>query len=404
MGLCYPKDSSFELIAYSDADHAGCKDDCKCTSGGLQFLGGKLVSWSSKKQDCTVMSTAEAEYVSLSPCYAQVIWMRTQLLDYGFKYNRIPMYCDYKSAILRQSTLTSGVILLKNTLRGLSSWHNNNNIQLMFIQMNWCPPNKRYDSYGCNKKLDQSIDSSSCWIEKELTLTLDDFRTIFHLPQANDNNHASFLPPPSFSDMIWSSSALADVMQEYSPSALITRVTDGDNRRFADNAKYDDIMKNIFNFRKREIRDCWDAVPAWMIIDEIDRFRQHYNDVDRVCLGLVVTLTHSVDGRGLPRERIGHLAPLGSSNPATETGSHHKRSWKQQEARENVRTGIRDELGMLEPRSDKESLEVEIVQEKEEETTMVDVTNIVLHVNVDDEEDEITDEVFELRRRVKKGE
>ncbi|GKE30141.1 hypothetical protein Tco_1445525 [Tanacetum coccineum] len=70
-----------------------------CTSGGLQFLGGKLVSWSSKKQDCTAMSTAEAEYVSLSACCAQVIWMRTQLLDYGYKYNRIPMYCDSKSAI-----------------------------------------------------------------------------------------------------------------------------------------------------------------------------------------------------------------------------------------------------------------------------------------------------------------
>ncbi|GJS75376.1 retrovirus-related pol polyprotein from transposon TNT 1-94 [Tanacetum coccineum] len=45
MGLWYPKDSGFELIAYSDADHAGCKDDCKSTSGGLQFLGGKLVNW-----------------------------------------------------------------------------------------------------------------------------------------------------------------------------------------------------------------------------------------------------------------------------------------------------------------------------------------------------------------------
>ncbi|GKE85138.1 hypothetical protein Tco_1558880 [Tanacetum coccineum] len=99
MGLWYPKDSRFEQIAYSDADHAGCKDDCKSTSGGLQFLGENLVSWSSKKQDCTAMSTAEAEYVSLFVCCAQVIWMRTQLLDYGYKYNRIPMYCDSKSAI-----------------------------------------------------------------------------------------------------------------------------------------------------------------------------------------------------------------------------------------------------------------------------------------------------------------
>ncbi|GKA15878.1 hypothetical protein Tco_0695625 [Tanacetum coccineum] len=70
MGLWYLKDSGFELIAYSDADHAGCNDDCKSTSGGIQFLGEKLVSWSSKKQDCTAMSTAEAEYVSLSACCA----------------------------------------------------------------------------------------------------------------------------------------------------------------------------------------------------------------------------------------------------------------------------------------------------------------------------------------------
>nr|GEZ17880.1 integrase, catalytic region, zinc finger, CCHC-type, peptidase aspartic, catalytic [Tanacetum cinerariifolium] len=94
-----PEDSGFELIAYSDADHAGCKDDCKSTSGGLQFLGGKLVGWSSKKQDSTTMSTVEAEYVSLSACFAQVIWIRTQLLDYRYKYNWILMYYDSKSAI-----------------------------------------------------------------------------------------------------------------------------------------------------------------------------------------------------------------------------------------------------------------------------------------------------------------
>ncbi|GJW57785.1 hypothetical protein Tco_1085047 [Tanacetum coccineum] len=71
MGLWYSKDSRFELIAYSYTDLAGCNDNCKSTSGGIQFLGDKLVSWSSKKQDCTTMSTAEAEYVSLSACCAQ---------------------------------------------------------------------------------------------------------------------------------------------------------------------------------------------------------------------------------------------------------------------------------------------------------------------------------------------
>nr|GEV83869.1 retrovirus-related Pol polyprotein from transposon TNT 1-94 [Tanacetum cinerariifolium] len=69
------------------------------TSGGAQFLGEKLVSWSLKKQDCTALSTAKAEYVSLSTCCAQVLWMRTRLTDYGFHFNKIPIYCDSKSAI-----------------------------------------------------------------------------------------------------------------------------------------------------------------------------------------------------------------------------------------------------------------------------------------------------------------
>nr|GEZ23019.1 retrovirus-related Pol polyprotein from transposon TNT 1-94 [Tanacetum cinerariifolium] len=100
MGLWYPKDTSFELTAFLDSDHAGCPDSSKSTSGGIQFLGGdKLVSWSSKKQDCTLMSFAEAEYVSLSVCCAQVLWMRAQLTDYGFHFNKIPMYCDSKAAI-----------------------------------------------------------------------------------------------------------------------------------------------------------------------------------------------------------------------------------------------------------------------------------------------------------------
>ncbi|GJV40257.1 hypothetical protein Tco_1418697 [Tanacetum coccineum] len=99
MGLWYPKGSGFELTAFSDADHAGCVDTRKSTSGGIQFLGDKLVSWMSKKQDCTAMSSAEAEYVALSASCAQVMWMRTHLQDYGFNYNKIPLYCDSQSAI-----------------------------------------------------------------------------------------------------------------------------------------------------------------------------------------------------------------------------------------------------------------------------------------------------------------
>nr|GEY96160.1 hypothetical protein [Tanacetum cinerariifolium] len=74
MGLWYPKDTGFKLSAFSNSDHAGCLDSRKSTSSGLQFLGcDKLVSWSSKKQDCTSMSSAEAEYVSLSACCDQVL-------------------------------------------------------------------------------------------------------------------------------------------------------------------------------------------------------------------------------------------------------------------------------------------------------------------------------------------
>nr|GEV73208.1 hypothetical protein [Tanacetum cinerariifolium] len=71
IGLWYPKDTGFELTTFLDSDHAGCLDSRKSTSGGIQFLGGdKLVSWSSKKQDCTSMSSTEAEYVSLSAAIA----------------------------------------------------------------------------------------------------------------------------------------------------------------------------------------------------------------------------------------------------------------------------------------------------------------------------------------------
>ncbi|GKA04621.1 retrovirus-related pol polyprotein from transposon TNT 1-94 [Tanacetum coccineum] len=58
-----------------------------------------IVSWSSKKQTSTSISSTEAEYIVMSGCCAQILWMRSQLLDYGFAYNHIPLYCDNKSAI-----------------------------------------------------------------------------------------------------------------------------------------------------------------------------------------------------------------------------------------------------------------------------------------------------------------
>ncbi|GJT90449.1 retrovirus-related pol polyprotein from transposon TNT 1-94 [Tanacetum coccineum] len=106
MGLWYPKDTlvseghRFRTNYFFRFRITGLVDSKKSTYGGIQFLDGdKLVSWSSKKQDCTSMSLAEAEYVSLSACCAQVLWLRTQLTDYGFHFDKIPMCCDSKAAI-----------------------------------------------------------------------------------------------------------------------------------------------------------------------------------------------------------------------------------------------------------------------------------------------------------------
>nr|GEW29501.1 retrovirus-related Pol polyprotein from transposon TNT 1-94 [Tanacetum cinerariifolium] len=92
-------DSSIALTAFADADHAGCQDTCRSTSGSLQFLGDRLISWSSKRQKSDAISSTEAEYIALSDCCAQILWMRSQLTDYDLGFNKIPMYCDNKSAI-----------------------------------------------------------------------------------------------------------------------------------------------------------------------------------------------------------------------------------------------------------------------------------------------------------------
>ncbi|GJR21425.1 retrovirus-related pol polyprotein from transposon TNT 1-94 [Tanacetum coccineum] len=84
MGLWYSKDIGMSLTAYADADHARCQDTRRSTSGSAQFLSEKLVSSSLKKQKCTAILSTEAKYISLSGCCAQILWMHSQLIDYGF--------------------------------------------------------------------------------------------------------------------------------------------------------------------------------------------------------------------------------------------------------------------------------------------------------------------------------
>ncbi|GJR67724.1 hypothetical protein Tco_0013789 [Tanacetum coccineum] len=353
------------------------KDDCKSTSGGLQFLGGKLVSWSLKKQDCTAMSTAEDEYVSFFACCAQ---------EDGSKY------------------------------------------RLKFM-------------------LDR----------KELILTLDNFRTIFHLPQEGINyslhHPASSIPYPRFTKIIISH--YMTIFPDISRRA----------RDIYHNLQDDDIMKNIFNSGRNKNKVGM-RIPAWMITEEMKQ-TEHYRMYVEV-FGLDVPLTQSQPTESTQGTHRTTSAPR-SPNPITEAAesSAPKRSTVIRfclPERRSTRltppalvptTDKADEMLLqdtlqnvvddsssprnddttipgtrLEPRSDKESLEVEITKEKEVEITKEtevefvaktvelfsdkaspkvditkeneeDITNIIPPVNVDDEEDEITDEVYELKRREK---
>nr|GEU52166.1 hypothetical protein [Tanacetum cinerariifolium] len=91
-GLWYPKESPFDLVAYSNSDYGGATQDRKSTTGGCQFLGRRLISWQCKKETIVVTSTTEAEYVAAASCCGQVLWIQNQLLDYGV-FDLVPLTC-----------------------------------------------------------------------------------------------------------------------------------------------------------------------------------------------------------------------------------------------------------------------------------------------------------------------
>ncbi|GKE07523.1 hypothetical protein Tco_1399541 [Tanacetum coccineum] len=246
--------------------------------------------------------------------------------------------------------------------------------------------------------------------KKLLSLTLDDFIIIFHLPQATDNNHDSFVPPPSFLDMDpFYKNDLGFTMELKTSSSFKT------TGRYKDKVG----MK----------------IPDWMILDEM-KHTEHYWMYTEV-FGIDVPLTQSQpteSTQGTHRTpsalristRLTLPAPVPIVDKADEmilqdtlqvSLAEHK-SREEQEARENVELvnkhlaseeiekmvdepeNVIDDSPIprnddqnipgtrLEPRSDKESPEVEI-------------TNVVIPVNVNEEEEEITDEVYELKRREK---
>ncbi|GJW56938.1 hypothetical protein Tco_0103669, partial [Tanacetum coccineum] len=99
LGLWYPRESSFDLEAFSDSDYVGANLDRKSTTGGCQFLGSRLISWQCKKQTIVATSTTEAEYVAAASCCGQVLWIQNQMLDYGFNFMNTKIHIDNESTI-----------------------------------------------------------------------------------------------------------------------------------------------------------------------------------------------------------------------------------------------------------------------------------------------------------------
>nr|GEZ29816.1 putative ribonuclease H-like domain-containing protein [Tanacetum cinerariifolium] len=99
LGLWYPKESPFDLVAYSDSDYGGTTQDRKLTTGGCQFLGRRLISWQCKKHTFVATSTTEAEYVAAASGCGQILWIQNQMLDYGYNFMNIKIYIDNNNAI-----------------------------------------------------------------------------------------------------------------------------------------------------------------------------------------------------------------------------------------------------------------------------------------------------------------
>jgi hypothetical protein len=86
-GLTYSRDTDLTPLAYVDADYGGCRDTRRSTSGYVFMMAGGPVTWSSKRQATVALSTVEAEYVAMSRCAQQMVWMQTWLGEVEIGYD-----------------------------------------------------------------------------------------------------------------------------------------------------------------------------------------------------------------------------------------------------------------------------------------------------------------------------
>ncbi|GJT88610.1 retrovirus-related pol polyprotein from transposon TNT 1-94 [Tanacetum coccineum] len=181
-GLWYPKDTAMALTAYADADHAGCQDTRRSTSGSAQFLGDKLVSWSSKKQKSTAISTTEAEYIAMSglPLRSAVIMSSTP----------------------GPSTLTFDTILFESKLRKIQMA--DVNVNAPAEQAPAMAPPTRTDDKILPRSRWVAVGKSNCYLDVErcqldeqwFDLTKDTLRDALQITPVDTNNPFSSPPTP----------------------------------------------------------------------------------------------------------------------------------------------------------------------------------------------------------------
>ena len=98
--MWYTNSNNFRLYGYSDNDYGGCVDDCKSTTGYVFFMAGGAISWSSKNQSSTTLSSSKAEYMAVTATSFQTVWLRRILDDMNqTQVEATTIYCDNQSTI-----------------------------------------------------------------------------------------------------------------------------------------------------------------------------------------------------------------------------------------------------------------------------------------------------------------
>ncbi|GJZ01327.1 hypothetical protein Tco_0519288 [Tanacetum coccineum] len=197
MGLWYSKDTDMSLTAYADADHAGCQDTRRSTSGSSQFLGDKLFSWSSKRQKSTTISSTEAEYITLSgnmnSVVTQQVALDNALVDPAkrLKIERCNARIEFSKLLLHsiKYKLQKTTLTLKLSPCYLAFWITAEVLEIYMHQF-WNTLNKIRNSDAYNFKLDKK----KCRVDTKV------YREILYIYPRILNQE--FVVPPSEDELV----------------------------------------------------------------------------------------------------------------------------------------------------------------------------------------------------------